>query len=125
MAALPGMLERLPLSPSVEITADGRESEQAHPDALQLSVRPDAPLQIAMTGHYDTVYPASSPFQSVTTREDGALHGPGVADMKGGISILLGALSAFEAHPLAGRVGYRVLFSPDEEIGSIASAPPT
>ena len=123
MAALPGTLERLPLSPSIEITADGKESEQPHPDALQLTVRPDAPIQIAMTGHYDTVYPASSPFQSVTTREDGALHGPGVADMKGGISILLGALSAFEAHGLSDRVGYRVLFSPDEEIGSIASAP--
>ena len=35
MAALPGTLERLPLSPSVEVTADGRESEQPHPDALQ------------------------------------------------------------------------------------------
>jgi len=123
MAALPGALERLPLAPSVEIAADGKESAQPHPDALQLTVRPDAPIQIALTGHYDTVYPASSPFQTVTTRADGALHGPGVADMKGGISILLGALSAFEAHPLAERVGYRVLLSPDEEIGSIASAP--
>ena len=47
----------------------------------------------------------------------------GIADMKGGISVMLGALAAFEAHPLASRVGYQVLLSPDEEIGSIASAP--
>ena len=123
MAALPGLLERLALAPSIEISADGREREQAHPDSMQLTVRPDAPIQIAMTGHYDTVYPAESPFQTVVTRGDGALHGPGVADMKGGISILLGALSAFEGHPLAHRIGYRVLLSPDEEIGSLSSAP--
>ena len=123
MAALPGRLERVVLIPSTEIAADGRDREQAHPDALLLTVRPDAPIQIAMTGHYDTVYPAESPFQQVVTRADGALHGPGVADMKGGISVLLGALTAFEGHPLAHRIGYRVLLSPDEEIGSVASAP--
>jgi glutamate carboxypeptidase len=123
MAALPGLLERVPLSPSTEISADGREREQAHPDALRLSVRPDAPVQVALTGHYDTVYPAETTFREVVTRADGALHGPGIADMKGGISVLLGALTAFEAHPLAPRVGYTVLLSPDEEIGSVASAP--
>jgi glutamate carboxypeptidase len=86
-------------------------------------VRPDAPIQVALTGHYDTVYPAESRFQNVVARADGALNGPGVADMKGGIAVMLAALRAFEAHPLAGRVGYRVLLSPDEEIGSLASAP--
>jgi len=75
-----------------------------------------------LTGHYDTVYPAETAFRSVAARADGALHGPGIADMKGGLSIMIGALEAFEAHPLAGRVGYRVLLSPDEEVGSPASA---
>jgi glutamate carboxypeptidase len=37
--------------------------------------------------------------------------------------VMLAALRAFEAHPLASQVGYRVLLSPDEEIGSLASAP--
>ena len=75
-------------------------------------------MQVVLTGHYDTVYPAASPFQSVRAREDGALWGPGVADMKGGLSVMLGALEAFETHPLHDRVGYRVLLSPDEEISS-------
>lgn len=123
MAALPGALESVALASSIEVAPDGREREQRHTDSLRLTVRPDAPVQIALTGHYDTVYPAESPFQKVVTRADGALHGPGVADMKGGISIMLGALAAFEAHPAAARVGYQVLLSPDEEIGSIASAP--
>jgi glutamate carboxypeptidase len=78
---------------------------------------------VALTGHYDTVYPAETTFRDVVTRPDGALHGPGIADMKGGISVLLGAVAAFEAHPLAHGVGYTVLLSPDEEIGSVASAP--
>jgi glutamate carboxypeptidase len=43
--------------------------------------------------------------------------------MKGGISVMLAALAAFEAHPLAERLGYTALLSPDEETGSLASAP--
>ena len=50
-------------------------------------------------------------------------NGPGVADMKGGISVLLAALEAFETHPDRHGVGWTVLLSPDEEIGSPASAP--
>jgi len=123
LAALPGGLERVVLAPSTEVGADGTVREQPHPDAMRLTVRPDAPLQVALTGHYDTVYPADSAFREVRLRDDGALHGPGVADMKGGISVMLGALGAFEQHPLASRVGYQLLLSPDEEIGSVASAP--
>jgi glutamate carboxypeptidase len=122
LGAFPGEVERVPLEPSIEIGADGAPRRQTHPDALKLTVRPQAPLQVVLTGHYDTVYPADSAFTTVRTRADGALNGPGLADMKGGISIALGALAAFERHPLAERVGYQVLLSPDEEIGSPASA---
>lgn len=122
-AGLPAAPVEIPLAPSREIDANGRESEFAHPPSVAVIVRPEAPVQVILTGHYDTVYPESSPFQVVRTRPDGALHGPGIADMKGGISVMLAALEAFEAHPLAGNVGYRVLLSPDEEIGSIASGP--
>ena len=48
---------------------------------------------VLLTAHTDTVFPAESPFQRVVTRADGALNGPGIADMKGGISVLLGALA--------------------------------
>jgi glutamate carboxypeptidase len=78
---------------------------------------------VVLTGHYDTVFGADSPFQSVVTRADGALNGPGMADMKGGLCVMLAALAAFETHPLATRVGYRVLMSPDEEVGSLSSGP--
>lgn len=122
-AGLPAAPSDIPLGASPEVGSDGRIGEQAHPPAIAVVVRPEAPVQVVLTGHYDTVYPETSAFRTVTTRPDGALHGPGIADMKGGISVMLAALEAFERHPLAARVGYRVLLSPDEEIGSVASAP--
>jgi glutamate carboxypeptidase len=122
-AVLPGQMVQRPLASSIEIAADGREIEQAHTPAIAVTVRPEATVQVVLTGHYDTVFPASSPFQTVVDRADGALNGPGIADMKGGISVILAALQAFETHPDAQHVGYRVLLSPDEEIGSLASGP--
>ena len=122
-AVLPGDLVLRPLAPSIEIAAEGREKEQPHTPAIAVTVRPDAPVQVVLTGHYDTVFPAESRFQTVVARADGALNGPGIADMKGGISVILAALQAFETHGDAGKVGYRVLLSPDEEIGSLASGP--
>jgi glutamate carboxypeptidase len=77
---------------------------------------------VLLTGHYDTVFPADTPFRETRPRPDGALNGPGIADMKGGVSVLLAALEAFEGHPEATRLGYRVLLSPDEETGSLGSA---
>jgi glutamate carboxypeptidase len=50
------------------------------------------------------------------------LSGPGVADMKGGIAVMLAALSAFEDSPLASRLGYDVVLNSDEEVGSPGSA---
>ena len=121
--ALPATIERIPTQGSTTVADDGSVREEAHADALKITCRPDAPLQVVLTGHYDTVFPETSGFQTVVTRADGALNGPGIADMKGGISVLLAALEAFETHPDRERVGWTVLLSPDEEIGSPASAP--
>lgn len=115
--------ERIATTPSTSIGDDGAVRQEAHADALKITQRPDAPIQVVLTGHYDTVFPAESVFQTVSTRPDGALNGPGIADMKGGISVMLAALEAFETHPDKARVGWTVLLSPDEEIGSPASAP--
>ena len=118
-----GAVERIPLPDTQEVAPDGAIRAAATAAALRLRVRANAPVQVALTGHYDTVYPAETRFREVVTRADGTLHGPGIADMKGGISVMLAALAAFERHPLADRLGYTVLLSPDEETGSLASAP--
>lgn len=121
-AVLPGALTVEDLGTTERVRADGEVIAIEHGPSIRVRVRPDAPIQVALTGHYDTVFPAAHPFQK--SRRDGdTLHGPGTADMKGGLSLMLAALQAFEALPGAKHVGYEVLMNPDEEIGSPASAP--
>ncbi len=100
----------------------GRKHELAHGQHLHLTVRPSAPLQILLTGHMDTVFAVDHPFQALTWLDAGTLGGPGVADMKSGIAVMLAALRAVEASPLAERIGYEVVINSDEEVGSLASA---
>jgi glutamate carboxypeptidase len=80
-------------------------------------------LQLLFTGHMDTVFGPDHAFQQTRWLEDGVLNGPGVADMKGGISVMLAALKAVERSPTADRIGYEVVINSDEEVGSLASAP--
>ncbi|MBL8548147.1 MAG: hydrolase [Hyphomonadaceae bacterium] len=122
IAELPAPPEVVDLKPSQRVRPDGEVMDVEHGASIRARVRPDAPIQIALTGHYDTVFPAAHPFQA-PWREGEILRGPGVADMKGGIAIMLAALKAFEAMPGDKWVGYEVLLSPDEEIGSMGSAP--
>ncbi len=122
MATLPGEVSEVELAASQRVRADGEVIDIHHGASLRLRVRPDAPIQVALTGHYDTVFPAVHPFQN-PWREGPMLRGPGAADMKGGIAVMLAALEAFEALPGDKLVGYEVLLSPDEEVGSPASAP--
>ncbi|MGQ0618878.1 MAG: hydrolase [Panacagrimonas sp.] len=113
----------------IEVTAhrstadDGTLRERPLSRALRLRKRPDAPLQVFLCGHMDTVFGADSPFQTVRETGSDRLNGPGVADLKGGHLVMWAALSALERSPHRDRVGWELLFNPDEEIGSISSAP--
>ncbi len=60
--------------------------------------------------------------QALNWIEPGTLNGPGVADMKSGLSLMLAALEAVEVSPLADRIGYQVMINSDEETGSLSSA---
>ena len=123
LARFPGAVERIQLGATPRVRDDGTVEDIGLGEALRLVVRPDAPIQIALTGHYDTVFAGDHPFQTPRWAEPNILNGPGVADMKGGILVMLAALEALEASDDAGCVGYTVLLSPDEEIGSPGSAP--
>jgi glutamate carboxypeptidase len=122
-AALPGDIELIEPALAERVRADGVIETVEHGRHLVLSVRPDAVVQMLFTGHMDTVFPVDSTFQDQRWLEDGVLNGPGVADMKGGISVMLAALSAVEAAPQAKLFGYQVLINSDEEVGSPSSAP--
>jgi glutamate carboxypeptidase len=121
-AALPGPLTLRDPAPVDAVAPDGSLSAIEHGRNLHLAVRPEAPVQLLFTGHMDTVFAPDHPFQGVFWREEGVLGGPGVADMKGGIAVLVAALKAIEEAPLAGSVGYEVVINSDEEVGSPGSA---
>lgn len=121
-SALPGEVEFVDPAPVTVVDADGKEVEKAHGQHMVLRVRPTANRRILLTGHMDTVFPKEYFFQDLTWLEDGVLGGPGVADMKGGIAVMLHALMAFEQGAGAGALGYDVLLNSDEETGSLASA---
>ena len=121
-SALPGHLALVDPAPVETVTGAGEVQVLEHGRHLHLTVRPDAPVQLLLTGHMDTVYPADHPFQTGAWLEDGRWNAPGAADMKGGLSLMLAALEAVEASPLAPRIGYEVLINSDEETGSFSSA---
>lgn len=122
-SALPGMVSLDPPVPVAAVLADGETTEIEHGAHLILSVRPAAERQLLFTGHMDTVFAIDHPFQTTRWIDDSTLNGPGVADMKGGIALLLAALTAVETSPSAARIGYQVMINSDEETGSLSSAP--
>jgi glutamate carboxypeptidase len=122
-SALPGVL-RLENPASVEsVDSAGKTIDVRHGRHLHLTVRPTAPVQLLFTGHMDTVFGADHAFQETRWLEDGVLNGPGVADMKGGLAVMLAALKSIEKNRAAERIGYEVVINSDEEVGSPASAP--
>jgi glutamate carboxypeptidase len=118
-AVLPGDIRLIEPEPVETVGADGIATPIDHGRHLLLSVRPEAERRLLFTGHMDTVYPVDHPFQSLGWRSANELVGPGVADMKGGLAVLLAALAAVEAAGVA--IGYDVLINSDEETGSLSS----
>lgn len=105
-----------------EINTDAPGFNPPGSRALRFRLRPAAPTQVFLCGHYDTVYEADDAFQVCRWLDATTLNGPGVADMKGGLVTILAALQAFEATPHAASVGWEVLLTPDEETGSHGTA---
>lgn len=112
----------MPVSPMMEINKQGQKIEIPLGPVLRCWQRPQAPVQVLFVAHMDTVYGLNHSFQKTKLLSPDILNGPGVADMKGGIVILLSALKAFEQLPQAANLGWEIIFNSDEEIGSFGSA---
>jgi glutamate carboxypeptidase len=120
---LEGEISAVELQPSQMVEANGEVRDIEYTPSLKVSKRPDAPVRIVLTGHHDTVFPPGCGFEDWRLEDEDTLNGPGVADMKGGILVMLHALLGLERSPWADQIGYDVLISPDEEIGSLGSGP--
>lgn len=119
---LPGTMTAREPTPVQLINAQGELADTRYGQNLFLQVRPDAPVQVLLTGHMDTVFPLSSDFQTPRWLDAQTLNGPGLADMKGGLLVMLTALQAFETSPHRDRLGYQVVLNSDEEVSSLGSA---
>lgn len=121
-SVLPGEVTLVDAEPVERVLANGTIKTVHHGQHLLVTVRPDLSTQLLFTGHMDTVFPDDHEFQTLRWLNDGTLNGPGVADMKGGISVMLAALRAAEYSGILSRTGYQILINSDEEVGSPSSA---
>lgn len=116
------VIQKKILHPVSIINMSGETTLQTCGNALFIRKREHIKRRILLSGHMDTVYAANNPFQKLTYINDNQVNGPGVADMKGGLIVMLHALSAFEQDTCASQLGWDVLINSDEEIGSPASS---
>ena len=115
-------IELIETEPFEKVGSNGQVEAFETGPVIRISSRPDADAQIIMSGHYDTVFPPGT-FEAITDIGEDKFNGPGLADMKGGLSVMLAALQAFEAGQCKDKLGYQIVITPDEETGNFASAP--
>ncbi|NOY86594.1 MAG: M20 family metallopeptidase [Deltaproteobacteria bacterium] len=72
---------------------------------------------VVLVGHLDTVFPPDSPFQKFSDLGN-RFQGPGVADMKGGIAVLVFALRVLDGLGCLSDIPVRCMINGDEETGS-------
>jgi glutamate carboxypeptidase len=81
----------------------------------------DQATQFLTLCHLDTVWPSGTLAKMPLREADGKLYGPGVYDMKAGTAILLTALRVLREAGLPPKHPVRMLFTSDEEVGSVIS----
>ena len=87
-APLADLIETPPMPAIPMIDMRGMTTLQPVGQALFIRKRPELKRRILLSGHMDTVYPASSPFQTTQYINDNCVNGPGVADLKGGLILM-------------------------------------
>jgi glutamate carboxypeptidase len=78
---------------------------------------------VLLLGHFDTVWPLGTLKTMPFRTEQGRAYGPGVYDMKAGITMMLFALRALRTTSGVGRRPVTVLLDTDEEVGSTTGRP--
>lgn len=114
-------IQEISLPPFEWINIDGKMERAEVAPVLMVSKRPHLPRQALFLIHMDTVYSMHDEFQMVTQTDQNILTGPGVADAKGGMVILLKTLEAFERMSFAKNIGWKLILNSDEELGSPCS----
>ena len=122
-STLGGQMKMIDLLPCQIIDSSGQVIQKPLGRALSIIKRPEARLRVLLCIHMDTTYGLDQPFQITKRLDADTLQGPGVADAKSGIAIMLIALEALERSKASDLIGWEVLINPDEELGSPGSTP--
>ncbi len=73
--------------------------------------------KIMLLGHLDTVFPPED-HRNPFLREGGRIRGHGTADMKGGVVVMIRALTVLESLGILEKIPFLCVFTGDEEVGS-------
>ena len=77
--------------------------------------------KLMLIAHMDTVYPHGTLATETYHRDGNKLYGPGIADDKSGIAVILHSIAILNASGWKDYAQLTVLFNADEEIGSTGS----
>jgi glutamate carboxypeptidase len=102
-----------------------RHRSKEYGDHLQIDFGPAKGARVLLLGHLDTVWDIGMLARMPYRIADGRVWGPGVLDMKCGVTMMLFALRALEAIGQALNRPVTLLLNSDEEVGSVTSRPVT
>jgi glutamate carboxypeptidase len=122
LAPIADSVEMREPEPVTTLSDAGVKTPVPHGANLLARKRPQANRRLILTGHMDTVFPADHPFQQCRMESANRLSGPGTADMKGGLIVMIEALAALEAAGAIPGIGWDVVVNADEEVASLGSA---
>lgn len=95
---------------------------EAFADNIQIDFAGKANVKpVLLLGHFDTVYPLGTLAKMPCHIANGRLHGPGVLDMKSGITLMFYAIEALKAWHGTMPRPVTVFLVSDEEVGSSSS----
>jgi glutamate carboxypeptidase len=112
LTTLPGNVIEMPSCPGSNYTIDVTDHILAN--------KAGQGKKLLLMGHMDTVFPPNSPFQAFSRSGD-VMYGPGVADMQGGLVVMLFALKALQNAGELNDMAISIFLNSDEEIGSLSS----
>ncbi|EKF72979.1 glutamate carboxypeptidase [Alcanivorax hongdengensis A-11-3] len=90
-------------------------------DIIKGTLSGEGKLRVMLIAHTDTVYAKGILKTEPLHRDGNRLYGPGIADDKGGVAVILHTLAILKAQGWNNYDRITVLFNPDEEVGSAGS----
>lgn len=106
---------------AVGATVETRPAPAFGGNTLIGRIKGSGTAKLMLLVHYDTVYGEGEAAKRPYTEREGRAYGPGVADAKAGIAIILHTLGALQQMKFTGFGEITVVFNPDEERGSRGS----